>query len=759
MMVPTASAGSPLTRANPVTTTPAPTSTSANNHTRPGAVAISAPPLQKPENPAPEWPASIPKYGSNPLLGRASRPASSLEDDDDDNDDQREVHRPAERDLYEHPQASSPSQSFGKTAALLGRASIPSSSLESDDDDDDQIELHPQAERGLHGHSRPSSPSRPIGNTTSGPARSPRQFGVRPSPSADSEDRKPAAAQSLLNESSSSISVEDLPNSDRNSGNNGNSSSKHKMTEEEVFEAAIAASQADQEGKERPVALQSSQIEEAKENARTLRSLCDNDDAEVTVVETVLDWCRAAQKAALKAIQETFENDVSDGGVDVDELISVNDLLVHAIEMGEEAAKRCRKKEPSTSLEIVALVETKDVFSLICLLRAQQNQRRLDATLALMRFARDAEQGGGKENLRLRNEIRSSGGMHSLLTLFRSRGTIYELKVIASMALAYLLPSFVQSSHHTPPTLGLKIMECLRFLSSSRPISAGGETVTSEEAFKASAMGLTSFWVNQLEPMLHSGQSKEENRSTMLSDTSERKIVTTSQARRRSSGLNFFDQPQEAIELQELLEMTVSLIIHITKRIDSENVSLQEGGYSVFTWRYALVEQVCAVEVARPIAVREGILRVLVDWIKSSDGEKIRPAVSALRYLTTITDKYMAGWIHSQMVNEGALQGILALTNDFSVGQDVKLAIAQILSALCVAPHTRAAVAEANCVNYLIGFLYDHSDQSSQEVALFAGRALMQLAAGAITRASVFGGNDMEMLDFIPADKRDALVE
>jgi hypothetical protein len=321
------------------------------------------------------------------------------------------------------------------------------------------------------------------------------------------------------------------------------------------------------------------------------------------------------------------------------------------------------------------------------------------------------------------------------------------------------LPSFVQSSHHTPPTLGLKIMECLRFLSASRPVSARGETVTSEEAFKASAMGLTSFWVNQLEPMLHSGRSKEENGSVELSDTSERNIaVTTSQALRRSSGLNFFDQPHEAIELQELLEMTVSLIIHIAKRSDSECVSLQEGD-SVFTWRYALVEQVCAVEVARPIAVREGILRVLVDWIKSSDREKIRPAVSALRYLTTITDKYMAGWIHSQMVNEGALQGILALTDDYSVGQDVKLAIAQILSALCVAPHTRAAVAEANCINYLIGFLYEHSDQSSQEVALFAGTALTQLAAGAITRASVFGGNDMEMLDFIPPDKRDTIVE
>ena len=76
-----------------------------------------------------------------------------------------------------------------------------------------------------------------------------------------------------------------------------------------------------------------------------------------------------------------------------------------------------------------------------------------------------------------------------------------------------------------------------------------------------------------------------------------------------------------------------------------------------------LVEQACATEAARPIAVREGMLRVLVEWIRSTpdqDGNKMRPAaILLLRHLTSIKDKYMAGWIHSQMVSSSALPAIV----------------------------------------------------------------------------------------------------
>ena len=98
--------------------------------------------------------------------------------------------------------------------------------------------------------------------------------------------------------------------------------------------------------------------------------------------------------------------------------------------------------------------------------------------------------------------------------------------------------------------------------------------------------------------------------------------------------------------------------------------------------RYTLVEQMCAVDVARPIAVREGLLKVLVAWIKSKDSEKVRPATMALRDLTSTEDKYMAGWIHSQIVHEGALFEIVKLSVSESVGHDVRLGIVEILSCL-----------------------------------------------------------------------------
>ena len=226
-----------------------------------------------------------------------------------------------------------------------------------------------------------------------------------------------------------------------------------------------------------------------------------------------------------------------------------------------------------------------------------------------------------------------------------------------------------------------------------------------------------------------------------------------------ASGGAILDQRQESIALDELLEMTVALIIYVAKQESKERMCPQNDGEIGFRWSHTLVEQVCAVEIARPIAVRGGILQILVSWIRSKDREKIRPAASALRYLTSVKDKYMAGWIHSEMVNKGAVQGLADLTHDITVTHDVRLAIAQILSSLCAAPHTRAAVVEANSINFLIGILYDHNDPSTEEVALFAGSAILQLTAGAITRASAFCGGDLDGAGYVAPDKRDSLIE
>jgi hypothetical protein len=74
----------------------------------------------------------------------------------------------------------------------------------------------------------------------------------------------------------------------------------------------------------------------------------------------------------------------------IHELVMVNEILVDSITMAEMHIEG-EKKPPAVdtpptyvSLEIDALVQTRDIFSLICMLRAQ-GDKRLESALALMR--------------------------------------------------------------------------------------------------------------------------------------------------------------------------------------------------------------------------------------------------------------------------------------------------------------------------------------------------------------------------------------
>ena len=268
-------------------------------------------------------------------------------------------------------------------------------------------------------------------------------------------------------------------------------------------------------------------IEDAKENARSIRSMIASDNVDVGFLQTVLSMCRNDQKKVARCIQNAMNQD-GGGDADLEVLIDLNINILDAIESGEKIAQAKIKSERKSiednrkpaakkknNLDVEELVQKQDIFSLICMLRVQQNEKRLDAALALMRFARAAEQVGDKENIQLRDEIRSSGGLHSLLNLYRIRGTAYELRVVTALAVAYVLPSFVEPSSQTSPRLGLKIVECLRFLSTAQSVSHNGETLTADEMFNASAMALTNFWVNHLEPMLNSRKEQALRRAML----------------------------------------------------------------------------------------------------------------------------------------------------------------------------------------------------------------------------------------------------
>jgi hypothetical protein len=179
-------------------------------------------------------------------------------------------------------------------------------------------------------------------------------------------------------------------------------------------------------------------VQKAKENAQALLLAAGKRGIDGKAVNEKLDACKKDQERLQLKLNNALEE--ADAIENLEELFSVNDKICSAIEAGNEALKRekssSKKKKAIEGPTIDLLVENKDVFSLICMLRAP-NEKRLAAALALMKFAR--------ENEILRNEIRSSGGMHSFLTIFRTKGMSRELQVVASLAIAYVLPSCVGS--------------------------------------------------------------------------------------------------------------------------------------------------------------------------------------------------------------------------------------------------------------------------------------------------------------------------
>jgi hypothetical protein len=644
---------------------------------------------------------------------------SLLDDDDDDNEDNIKRERSAQA-------------SFGPP--IWGRKTSKKSSLE-DDMGPDSIEL--AFAEGIT--TTPQPPSKRIIDDKKGPSRS---------QSDDDQELQAAleASQKIMNyDEKADLELEAAILASKNENKDDDS---QLMKALEVSSSMIIESTT---GKS--VRLSEKAIEDAKENAHSARRMISSGNVDLDFLQTVLDLCRTEQQIVAQAIEDAMFHDEINADLGV--LIDLNNNILDVLENGDRMIGKTNRYDekynvkPSpaktNNLDVEELVDKHDIFSLICMLRVQMNEKRLDAAYALMKFSRAAEKQQDKESIMLRDEIRSSGGLHSLLTLFRVPDTSYELKAITALTVAYLVPALVESSSETPPSVGLRVVECLKYLSTGSPLSYRGELLSEDEMRNACTLALASLWVNHLESLISSNQIVVPEQSLTV-----QRGVPPQKERNRGG-----DQRREMVTIGELLDETVSLIMFFAKVEAKEKKEHQD--YS-FTRIYTLVEHVCAIETARPIAVREGVLQALICWIQSKDRDRTRSACSALRDITSVVDKYMAGWIHSEMVNQGAVQCLANLTQDFSLTREVRLSIAQILSSLCAAPHTRAAVVETNCINFLIGILYEHSDPSSSEVAVYAGQAILQLAAGAISRASAFIGDDVEPFGSTPIDRRDSLI-
>lgn len=64
--------------------------------------------------------------------------------------------------------------------------------------------------------------------------------------------------------------------------------------------------------------------------------------------------------------------------------------------------------------------------------------------------------------------------------------------------------------------------------------------------------------------------------------------------------------------MQELLETTVALIMDVT---NSESQNKSESSQDMKLSAELVVESMCTADEVRPVAVREGLIKVLVHWL------------------------------------------------------------------------------------------------------------------------------------------------
>ena len=464
-------------------------------------------------------------------------------------------------------------------------------------------------------------------------------------------------------------------------------------------------------------------IDEARATARDLRNLAENPHgADPELFHDLLKLCRSKQEHVVSNLQSETVS------VDFESLIDLNGILLYSIEaaeaveetikvaykpaakhvphitphpafetstsIGEDASRHndqdgdnnhsdAKQKAqdpgpirdgemPRSSPEVEELVEAKDFFSLLCLLRGHHNQR-LASAYALLKFAKNEAIEGDDKSTDIRKEIQTSGGMHSLLTLFRSSSDGHEIKMVAALAVAYLLPCYTDPDGLLNRNLGLRVITCLRYIvhSSDEVYIEGLNPPTMRQS---AALALTHIWLS-LEPLLgekggSEEQDHEESKSVgALSVVSERMpraerhrfrgpLAKSFALKNVGDRLHSLDPRRDLTDVQKLLEQSVSLIVTLAEKIipSSSGTGTDDSlGASASNFGIILaVESVCSVEPARSVAVREGLLGVLVQWLNTGHNDLVFPAAKSMRFLTTLDDSYMAGWIHSQIINENA---------------------------------------------------------------------------------------------------------
>ncbi len=142
-----------------------------------------------------------------------------------------------------------------------------------------------------------------------------------------------------------------------------------------------------------------------------------------------------------------------------------------------------------------------------------------------------------------------------------------------------------------------------------------------------------------------------------------------------------------------------------------------------------ILQSLCAVECCRGLVMKEGVMSILLKWIRSEDRKLELVAANALRDLTASKHSYTAGWVHSEWLNDG--QAIADVVERLrSPDLEVKRCMAEIISCLSGVPHTRAAIIEAGGIRCLGHVLVNinMTDTVDDRIAIAVGNSLLNLA-------------------------------
>jgi hypothetical protein len=211
----------------------------------------------------------------------------------------------------------------------------------------------------------------------------------------------------------------------------------------------------------------------------------------------------------------------------------------------------------------------------------------------------------------------------------------------------------------------LRLLECFKFL-------LVDIKDTDSETRKCAAVALTHRWMNVIQPCLHHAAAINNDNSSPWSG--------------RHCGQK---NCRHLLQIQQVTLQAVALLLALADKEVFECIPLMDA--------------MCTVELIQLILAQNGVIKILVRWIKSKTDEFVSSASNALKELTSSSNLYMAGWIHSQLLYEGVIPALIEISPLFQ--REVRLSAAEILSNLTVAPLTRDAIVNAGGPTFLVNLL------------------------------------------------------